>query len=117
MTPAPGPLGQTQPVAGAESGGGQWKQACLLGLHGPRIKLNNSTNLCVSCIIGDPSIKSEGVSYTPAPGPLVQSQLVASAKTQGQTVELGLLARPANEAQQLYNLCVFWMCERKDGFT
>ena len=74
-------------------------------------------NSCVSCINGDPNITSEGVSYTPAPGPLVQSQLVASAKTQGQTVELGLLARPANEAQQLYNLCVFWMCERKDGFT
>lgn len=74
-------------------------------------------NSCVSCINGDPIIKSEGVSYTPAPSPLVQSQLVASAQRQGWTVELGPLTSPANEAQQLYNLCVFWMCERKDGFT
>lgn len=43
---SPGPLGRAQPVAGAESEGGQWKQAHLLGLHGPRTKLN-STNLCV----------------------------------------------------------------------
>jgi hypothetical protein len=93
MAPAPGPPGQTQLVAGAESEDGQWKQACLLGLHGPRIKLNNSTSLCVilvSRINGDPIIKSEGVSYTPAPSPLVQSQLVPSAQCPEAGVNSGI---------------------------